>query len=582
MSEINEKEIERRFEAISKFELDPEVTTRDIERVRQTLTGRMSKRQTRPRRIWRIIMKNSFAKIAAALIVIAAVFIGLHFAGSPFGTTPTFAQVIQPILNARTASLDIVIGSQENQPVIHDDVMGSRIRRTVSGVAGRDIIIDFEQQKLLTIDHGKKTAVYIGLSGLPDLKNYVELLRDTITRLQNKPSFHVEDRGLEEIDGKAYIVFVASGDNDTVTVWADSKTALPVRIEQKTPNMLIACDNLQFDVAFDESLFSMEAPDGYTVQDAGGIDFSQSSESAFIETLRIWAQIIEDGQFPDSINLEDVVKVAPKFDQGMKRAGLTDQQKTEVAMRWGQGLVFIRFFKGQGQWHYTGVGVELGDAETPIFWYQPKDSDTWRVIYGDLHVEDVEEEYLPKPELSDRQVKILESSRQREKHEFVGTEKDLWHVTAAGEIAAHSHITLIKVPPDTDSMYVKLPYSNAVLESVTLDDEEIPFTQLVKDRYEIHLPVDKLSRDQTSLKCSWAVSLEALEKAEDGYRIKLQGLIPVTGFTFTVVLEEDCGFEFAAYANDPSVRSLDLFRLNDTASPMTDLGTCGLAVNKSD
>ena len=344
----------------------------------------------------RTIMKNTFTKMAAAILVITAVLVGLHFLGSPLAATVTFAQVVQPILNARTASLDILIGEQGNQIVIHDDVMGPRIRRTISGMRGADIIIDFEQQKLLTIDHGKKTAVYMGLRGLPDLRNYVEMLRDLITRLQSEPDFQVENRGAQEIQGRDCLVFVVSAGNETITIWADPKTALPFRIEQKTPNMLIACDNLQFDVAFNESLFSMEAPAGYVVQDAGGIDFSESSESAFIETLRIWAEIIEDGQFPDSINLEDVVKIGPKFDQGMKRAGLTEQQQIEIATKWGQGLVFIRFFKGQGQWHYAGQGVKLGDGDKPIFWYQPQGSQTWRVIYGDLRVEDVSVENLPK------------------------------------------------------------------------------------------------------------------------------------------------------------------------------------------
>jgi len=58
--------------------------------------------------------------------------------------------------------------------------------------------------------------------------------------------------------------------------------------------------------------------------------------------------------------------------------------------------VFIRLFKWQGQWHYAGKGVKLGDSDTPIFWYQPKDSQTWRVIYGDLRAEDISPENLPK------------------------------------------------------------------------------------------------------------------------------------------------------------------------------------------
>ena len=65
------------------------------------------------------------------------------------------------ILNARTASLDILVGSQGSDFVIHDDIMGSLIRRTVSNAEDVDIIIDLEQQKLLTIDHAKKTGTYV-------------------------------------------------------------------------------------------------------------------------------------------------------------------------------------------------------------------------------------------------------------------------------------------------------------------------------------------------------------------------------------------------------------------------------------
>ena len=39
-------------------------------------------------------------------------------------------------------------------------------------------------------------------------------------------------------------------------------------------------------------------------------------------------------------------------------------------------------------------GVKLGDANTPIFWYRPKDSQTYHVIYGDLHAETVTAEKL--------------------------------------------------------------------------------------------------------------------------------------------------------------------------------------------
>ena len=67
MSEIDEKEIERRFEAISKFDLAPEVTTRDIERARENLTRKINNLQPKPTKIWGIFLKSKI-KYKVALI----------------------------------------------------------------------------------------------------------------------------------------------------------------------------------------------------------------------------------------------------------------------------------------------------------------------------------------------------------------------------------------------------------------------------------------------------------------------------------------------------------------------------------
>ena len=378
-------------------EIGGEDVPAEVQKIAEETSRSFSKTLTPSRQhiLWENIMRSRITKLAAAAVIVVAVLIGINqFGGRLGGTTVAWVDVVEPILNARTATLDILIGSKEHQTVIHDEVVGSRIRRTVLGVKHSDIIIDLEQQKLLMLDHAQKTAAYIELGGLPDLQNYVELLRSTILRLENKPDFQVDDQGLQEIEGQDYIVLVAESDKDTITIWADPETALPVRIEQKTPKMQIVCNNLQFDVVLDESLFSMEVPDNYVIQKAR-IDFKESSESGFIESLRIWAEIIEDGQFPDSIDLGGIAKVGLKLDEGLKRLNLTDQEELEVATRFGQGLVFIRFFKGEGQWNYVGKGVKLGDSEKAVFWYQPKDSENYRVIYGDLHVEDVEADKLP-------------------------------------------------------------------------------------------------------------------------------------------------------------------------------------------
>jgi hypothetical protein len=357
-------------------------------------TKQQSQKHTTPFGVFRrTIMKSPITKFAAAAVIIVGVLIAMHFVG--ISTTPvTFADVIQPILNAQTAEFDIIVGEDEQGPVIHDLVKGSRIRRTLSSMEDNVSIIDLESGRILTITISKKEAVYVDLEGLPSMPNYMEVLRNIINMLQDSPHFEVEELGQQEIQGRSVIGFRAVHPKAEITIWADSETALPVHIEQIEPQLKVVCKNVKFDSPMDDSLFSMDVPDGYKLQQVE-LDLLGSTEQDFIEGLRIRAEVLGDGQFPESVAVEDYIKEAPAIEKKMGELGLSDEEETELGMKLTRHLLFIRFFRGQGRWHYAGNGVKLGDGDTPIFWYQPEDSETYRVIYGDLSVEDVEPGNLP-------------------------------------------------------------------------------------------------------------------------------------------------------------------------------------------
>ncbi|MHC4356896.1 MAG: hypothetical protein ACYS0H_29705, partial [Planctomycetota bacterium] len=69
--------------------------------------------------IWRLIMKSRVAKLTAAAVIIIAVTLGMFEFLGP--SSMAWADVVEPLLNARTAILDIVIGSGGSQIVIHDE-----------------------------------------------------------------------------------------------------------------------------------------------------------------------------------------------------------------------------------------------------------------------------------------------------------------------------------------------------------------------------------------------------------------------------------------------------------------------------
>jgi outer membrane lipoprotein-sorting protein len=63
-------------------------------------------------------------------------------------------------------------------------------------------------------------------------------------------------------------------------------------------------------------------------------------------------------------------------------------QFSELQQRVDRGLQFANRLPPNADAHYVGKGVSFGAADTPIFWYRPKDSKNYRVIYADLSVRD--------------------------------------------------------------------------------------------------------------------------------------------------------------------------------------------------
>jgi hypothetical protein len=530
--------------------------------------------------MWRTIMRSPITKIAAAAVVITGVLVAMHFAGLSTATV-TFADVIKPILNAQTAVLDIIVGDEEaGGPVIHDQIKGPLIRRTFSNMEDVIQVIDLEAWRILSLTVSKKEAAYIDLKGLPSMPNYMDTLRNLISELQERPGFEVEELGEQEIQGQSVIGFRAKHPKAEITIWADPETALPVRIEQVSGQMKVICRNVKFDVPMDESLFSMDVPDGYKLLEVE-LDLMGSTEEDFIEGLRIRAEVIGNGQFPDSVAVEDFIKEAPSMEKKMDALGLSDDDETELGMKISRHLLFIRFFKGQGQWHYAGSGVKLGDAETAIFWYRPEGSETYRVIYGDLRVEDVAPENLSEPISAEKKAEGNIAYQQWSKPEFAGTQEDLWHFTASGDISVRSDLMLLKGPEGASFIPISLPYASGKLTSVTLNEVAIPFRQVEAGRYELELPLQKLFTGQMKIRCMWTLPLDMLEKvdkADYSYRTVLKSLIPVISYKLRVSLASDSGFEFT---KDTSKKRIAPFTWN-SPKPEDYFGSCGIQIRKRD
>ncbi len=520
---------------------------------------------------WRIIMHSKTFKLAAAAAIVIAVLFGLQFFG---GSGVTFAQAIQPILSANTAILDIVIGVEgPNTPVIHDMITGSRIRRTVAGIEGNVSIIDLETSRVLSLTEENKQAVYIDLKGLPSMPNYLDNLKNVFVELQNSPHFEIQDLGTKQIDGHDAVGFLAKHPKAEITLWADAKTGLPVRIEQKGGQMLVICKNLQFDVPMDEALFSMEVPEGYHQQQMD-LDLLGSTEADFIEGLRILAETFGGNRFPDGVSLEDYLKQGAEIEKKFYELGLSQDEQTALGTKLSKYVLFMRFFQGEGKWYYRGKGVALGEAQTPIFWYRPKDSPTYRVIYGDLHVEVVAPENLPEPLDADDVAEVKIEYQQWSKPDFVGTQEDYWYALPDGKIQVKAYLTLLKGPMGVSSMPITLPYPNAPLEAAWLiGGDPLTFRKTGEGVYNIELPLDKLAAGQTKLICQWHVSPGDLPGEPGEPRTVLRSLIPVVSYALKVGADPRSGFELT---KKPDGLWVTPFTGGAREKPLGEFGSCGL------
>jgi outer membrane lipoprotein-sorting protein len=358
----------------------------------QNIRLKTASRATEALKIRRTIMKSPITRIAAVAAVIIVAALGINYIMAP---SVTWAQVIEPILNAKTIVFDLILGTDDTGTVAHEIVVGSRMRRIMSNMPNMTMIIDMDNAKLLGLDTEAKTAIYVDIEGdLGDrTRNYIKFVRQIIGQLQDG---QVEELGERVIDGQKAIGFVGRGQNEEVRIWADPETALPIRIEaQIGQEFSFIMKNFEFDAAVDESLVSMDVPDGYTLQKTD-INLGNATEKDFVESLRIWAEIIGDGTFPQAIGTESTMKAMPALVQKLTAMQVTEEKGTQIGMGFAKGMLFHQILESQGAWNYAGAGVKLGDAGKTIFWYQPKGSATYRVIYGDLSVKDVAAEDLPK------------------------------------------------------------------------------------------------------------------------------------------------------------------------------------------
>ena len=341
--------------------------------------------------IWRTIMKNRTFKLSTAAAILIAVMLTIQFVGTP----SAYAQVVQGLRNARTLAYSLITTTNtETGETVKTDWLFKEpglLRTTtadgyitiLNGLQGKQLsLIPTKQYIIAEFDNTRQ-------SDSPDQFAAIESLR----RLPEKAD---EELGAARINGtpvKGYRVF---GEDVVTTIWINPENKELVQVEQEypsSPGMNVVMNNISFDIELDDALFDLTPPDGYTPLGALQAN-SQNTEQNLVDFLRGWGEASSNGIYQP-------ISMGPQFSKLVMDLIAEGKLKPEAMAKIDpqvmyNGMLFIAQLPPSSNWRYAGENVDVGDAQTPIFWYRPVDSDTYRVIYGDLHVEDKTSEDLPK------------------------------------------------------------------------------------------------------------------------------------------------------------------------------------------
>jgi outer membrane lipoprotein-sorting protein len=391
--------IERVMSAVASDESGQPIVRTRAEMIHPTLL-------TRSLTNWRWIMRSPVSRVAAAVVFVLTVTgVALWFHGG--GATPAFADFAKPILEAKTAKFKITTEMEMNGQAITTtaevmvlDAARSRQEMEMPDKSKMVMIFDWGRGKSLTLVPALKQATVLTMTNMPKGKIPIDKdplgwLRLLLLDARDKPDVKREPLGEKDIDGRRVVGFRVNTNGMVMSLWGDPKTGLPVRAEVTMAmftNVKMTLSDFVFNLDMDESLFSTEPPAGYTVQNMGKIDLSPAEEKDLIETFREYSKL-NDGAFPDSLDMRAIIQiVAEKFVPGMVGKPNEEQMQkmAEAQKKLQRGLMFAVVLPPDADAHYAGKGVSLGAADTPIFWYRPKDANKYRVIYADLSVREAE------------------------------------------------------------------------------------------------------------------------------------------------------------------------------------------------
>jgi outer membrane lipoprotein-sorting protein len=359
----------------------------------------------------------TLGKLAAAILAaVAGLFYVLGTDPQVIAEASTFTKTAAKLRDARTLRYRFHQSMRVNGLPVE---MTNRLTfrepdrmRQETFVAGSDApaaitIIDTTSFDMLVLSPATKVATRIrnepGQTKPPSAIPMTQFL-DSLRQLADRSTQPAGEREIEGVKAQGFLVQQAG---QTLTIWIDPSRNLPLRVESEGSSMGMpfraTFDAFEVDPKLDDSLFNLDPPAGYTLQQFQ-TPLLLTPEEAVATVLRAYAEAT-DGGFPRHLDRMEELTTAfehrarqsptPPAGNGKVVPGM-DPGTLRLATAAGHLAAFLAAAE-KGSYGYRPEGARSGQADRIVFWNRVTGTDTYRAVFADFHIADVRADQLPPP-----------------------------------------------------------------------------------------------------------------------------------------------------------------------------------------
>ncbi|MBC8216942.1 MAG: hypothetical protein H8E73_00610 [Planctomycetes bacterium] len=363
---------------------------------------------------WRIIMNNRMAKLAAAAVIVIGVFVGFEiFKGTG---SVSWAQVREQVAAVRAVVYKAkVTGSERGQAfewrieavmaeglgTRMDAYMGSQMISQAFSLADEKSHITLfpAQKKYLEVELTEKNRVENG-----DPKVMVEaFLQGDYKELGRREINGVTVEGIESRDVSPTAGFPGGGGMTgaaegkfsaevVASLWVDVATGWPVEVtlditdEDGKEQMTVVVSDFQWEAQVDRDTFASVIPEGYELMYTVDLGRTESGEQ-LVDGLKYFAELT-GGRYPVKLTIGDILGEVGEIYK-TKSSDSSFQLDDGQIVNLKYGAQHVDRLEAEGKEPvYCGATVTAADSDKVLLRWKLNDN-RYRVIFGDLRIEDV-------------------------------------------------------------------------------------------------------------------------------------------------------------------------------------------------